>query len=176
MADKLRGKDFVLYASKAGKMYPVCCGRELSISINSELIEATKTPQSRWKSWIYGDASYSVSSSAIVILDGSFTLMDFYNAIQNKTTFTFLAKSNTDTNMFFSGNLLLTSIDIASPYKDVMTYTIAAQGDGNLNNINPYHVEILTDENGNPITDENNAIIYTQDSGSLPQINLDINC
>jgi hypothetical protein len=61
-------------------------------------------------------------------------------------------------------------------YKDVMTYSVQATGDGPLNNINPYEFNILTDEEGNPIEDGDGNIIYDQEHGDLLPIDLNINC
>lgn len=173
---KLKGKDLVLYISRSGQMIPVCCGRDLSISIGSEALEVTKTPTSQWRSFIYGIKEYSISASGIAIIDDSFTVNDFFAAMNNRETVAFIALHNEEQNLFWSGNLIITNIEQTAPYKDVLTYSITATGDGELKNVNEYMIEIMTDENGNPITDENGNIIYSQDSGSLLPIDLNINC
>lgn len=176
MADKLLGKDFVLLAARGGNMIPICCSRELSISISSDTIEATKAPQSRWKSYIYGDNGYSLSTSGLIALDNTFTLNDFLEVIKNREILAFVALNEADGNLFFSGNVLLTGAEISGSYKDVMTYSISAIGDGPLNNTNPYEINIVTDGEGNPIEDGEGNMIYEQESGDLLPIDLTINC
>lgn len=176
MADNLKGKDFVLLAARDGNMIPICCGRELSLSVTADTIEATKAPQSNWKSYIYGDLGYSLSSSGLIILDSSYTINDFYSIITNREILAFVAYNEQEGNLFFSGNILLTSIEVSGSYKDMMTYSISAIGDGPLNTTNPYVITMMTDGDGNPIEDGEGNIIYDQESGDLLPIDLSINC
>jgi predicted secreted protein len=176
MATKLKGREFVMLTERDSMMIPVCCGRDLEITISSEIIEATKAPQSSWKNWLYGVKSYSVTTSGLVIIDDSFGINDFYNAMNNKQTLAFVTQSNQAHDVFFSGNILITDITMTGSYKDVMTYSIQATGDGALSNLNPYEFNITVDEDGNAVTDEDGNIIYDQESGDLLPIDLDINC
>lgn len=173
---KLKGREYILLMERESKMIPVCYGRELELTITSDLIELTKAPSSDWRRYIYGMKSYSLSTSGLVIIDNSFTINDFYDAIANKKTLAFVAMSNEEHDVFLSGNILITQITKTGSYKDVMTYSIQATGDGPLNNINPYEINILTDEDGNAIEDGDGNMIYDQESGDLLPMNLNINC
>ena len=176
MAKKLKGKDLILYVDRGGKMIPVCCGRELSISISSDVIEATKRPQSRWKSFLYEDASYTISSSGLVVIDESYTMNDFLSMIENRETMAFVAMHNEESEVFFSGKILLTGMELNSQYKDVLTYSITAQGDGKLSNVNQYEIEVGRDVDDNVIVDDNEDMIYGFKTGDLLPIDLNINC
>ena len=173
---KITGKNIMLLISRAGEMIPVCCGREFDINISSEAIEATKLPASDWRSFIYGIKEFSISCSGLMVIDESFIMKDFFNAMNNRETVAFVGMANNGADVFFSGNVVLTSLNISAPYKDMATYSVTGQGDGELNMTNPYKFEIMTDENNNPITDENGNLIYSQNSGDLLPINVDINC
>lgn len=176
MADKLTGKAFVLLMERGGLMIPACCGREMSISISSDSIEITKAPKSDWRNYLYGIKGYTLSFSHLIIIDNSFTINDFYDAINNRKTLAFVAQSDEEHDLFFSGNVLITSMDVSGSYKDAMTYTVSALGSGPLNNANPYEINIVTDGEGNPIEDGEGNMIYEQESGDLLPIDLTINC
>jgi len=173
---KLKGREYVLLMERSSKMIPVCCGRELELNITSDLIELTKAPKSDWRRYIYGMKSYTISTSGLVIIDDSFTINAFYDAIANKKTLAFVAMSNEEHDVFFSGNVLITQITKTGSYKDVMTYSIQATGDGPLSNVNPYEINILTDKDGNPLEDGEGNMIYDQESGDLLPIDLNTNC
>jgi predicted secreted protein len=176
MDKKLLGKDFVLLMERSGKMIPVCCGRELTMSITSELIEATKAPSSDWRSYLYGIKGYTVSFSGIVIVADSFDINDFYDAIANKKTLAFVAQSDSDHDMFFAGNVLINNIDTTGAYNDIQTYSITATGDGPLTNSNPYAINILTDNEGNALEDGNGNILVEYESGDLLKIDYTQTC
>lgn len=176
MGQPLKGKDFVLLLSKAGEMIPVCCGRELSISINSEVLEATKAPQSTWRSYYYGIKDYTISFSGLTMVGDSFTFNDFYNAISNRETLAFVCRSDEESDIFLSGNVLINKLDLTGPNKDVISHTVTATGDGPLNNSNPYAINILMDEDGNPLEDEDGNVLVEYENGDLLPINYDINC
>ncbi len=176
MGTPLKGRDFALLMERTGTMNPACCGRDLSLNISSETIEATKEPQSRWKSFIYGIKSYTVSFSGVTIIDPSFTIKDFYSAMDEQRTIAFVAQSDENEQLFFAGNVLITGIELSGSYKDVMTYSITALGDGQLRTDNPYSINIITDGAGNALTDENGNILTEQLHGDLLPINYNINC
>src|SRR5690554_2421187 len=174
---KLRGKEFTLLLERDGEMIPVCCGRDLSIEINSDILEATKHPASKWRSFYYGNKSWNIQSSGLVELGNSYGFKDVFNAMKNDEIIQFVALSWENDELFFSGNILAQSITIAGGYRDMVNQSFQATGDGELNIISPYNIEVLTDEFGNPIIDEHGNIIYSQQtSGSLPPIDLTINC
>lgn len=176
MGTPLKGKDFALLMERTGTMNPACCGRDLSLSITSETIEATKAPQSQWRSFIYGIKSYTVSFSGVTIIDPSFTIQDFYLAMEERRTIAFVAQSDENGALFFAGNVLITGIELAGSYKDIMTYSITALGDGPLRTDNPYAINILTDGNGNALTDGDGNLIVDYESGDLLPINYTIKC
>jgi len=176
MAQKLKGKEFVILLERIGKMIPVCCGRDLEISIKSTMIPLTRAPKSDWESWLYGVKGYTVSFSGLVIIDDSFDINDLYDAINTKKTLAFVSQSNEAHDMFFSGSILINEINITGSYKDAMTYSISATGTGPLANTNPYQINILVDEDGNAIEDGDGGLIYDMDHGDLLPIDLNINC
>lgn len=176
MADKLKGKDFVGFLAKNGKMVPICCSRDMEIGISADTIEATKRPSSKWKSFIYGDRSYGVTITGLVIIEESITINDLYQVINDGITIPFVARNEENADIFFSGNILITDLRITGNNKDIMTYSMTALGDGELNTSNPYEINILTDGEGNPLEDGEGNMIYEQESGDLLPIDLNINC
>lgn len=173
---KLLGKNFQLMLEKDNEMVPVCCGRELTITINSDLLEATKPPSSVWRSYYYGNKNWTVESSGLIETGEGFGFADLYDAIANSKTIIFVAKHDDTVDVFFSGKILISSMATTGNNKDMMQQSFSATGDGELNIINPYGLQFLTDENGAAITDENGNVIYIQTSGDLPPVNLNVKC
>lgn len=173
---KLLGSNFVLLIERAGSMIPVCCGRELSIEITSDILEATKAPGSTWRSYYYGNKNWSLQTSGLVDIGDGYGVHDVYDALANDKILTFVAMSQQESSIFYSGKMLTQSVSIIGNNRDAMQYRFSATGDGPLDIQNPYQIEVLTDEFGNVITDENGAVIYSQINGDLPPIDLSINC
>lgn len=176
MGDALKGKEMVLLINKGGKMVPVCCSREVSISISPETIEVTKPPQSRWKVFIYGDRAYTISTSGLVTISPAVTINDLFAAIESDQEIQFVCMSDEEHDVFFSGTILITSLEISANYKDVVQYSMSANGSGPLKNNNPYSITILTDEAGNALTDADGHVLIEQEHGDLLPINYDIKC
>jgi predicted secreted protein len=176
MAQKLTGKNFVLMMERDGEMVPVCCSRDLSIEIQSEIREATKAPFTAWRSFYAGNLTYTVSCSGLVIVDESYTLNDFFAMISNRQSLAFIAVSSETKDVFFSGKIILNTMSVNAPNKDVMTYSITATGDGPLGNTNPYDTIAIEDSDGSIMTDDEGNIIVEEVHGSLLPINYDINC
>jgi len=173
---KLLGSNFVLLVERSGSMIPVCCGRELSIEITSDILEATKAPGSKWRSYYYGNKSWSLQTSGLVDIGDGYGVHDVYDALANDKILTFVAMSQQENSIFYSGKMLTQSVSIIGNNRDAMQYRFSATGDGPLSIENPYQIEVMTDEFGNVITDENGAVIYSQVNGDLPPIDLSVNC
>lgn len=174
---KLLGSNFVLLVERDGSMIPVCCGRELSIEITSDILEATKAPGSKWRSYYYGNKTWSLQTSGLVDIGDGYGVHDVYDALANDKILTFVAMSQQENSIFYSGKMLTQSVTITGNNRDAMQYRFSATGDGPLDIQNPYEIEVLTDEFGNPITDEHGNVIYShQTHGDLPPIDLTVRC
>lgn len=176
MLNKFLGKDFVLFMERDSEMFPVCCGRDLSISISSEMIELTKAPSSDWKNYLYGDKTFSVSTSNLFVIGNSFTLADFLNAIINRISLVFVTRVGDNDDLLLTGKINITNIDIVGNNKDVIQYSIQATGTGALTNEGTEYTITLTDGEGNILTDgEGNTLTETYYAGELP-MNISIDC
>lgn len=174
---KIKGKDIIIYVAKDGVNTPICCGRELELIINTELIEATKAPNSRAKNFITGDESYSIRSSNIVSVGEDIDVMELYKYQRAGIPIEFVMLAKIESKVFFSGKILINNLAINANHTDIATYTITAQGDGELIIDNPYRVIFLEDGEGNLIEDGNgNPIISEIEHGDLNPIDLTNNC
>lgn len=177
MTNKLKGKDFLLFAERDEAMVPFCCARELSISVIADTIEATKAPQSIWRSFIYGNLSYTVSASGLITLEG-FTIEDLYDAQFSRLPLNFIARHDLGEEFFLSGSIILTNIDVIGSNKDVMQMSISGTGDGVLNRTKTLQTFPLLDGEGNIITDgEGNTMTVAPDQyGTDVPIDISIDC
>lgn len=175
MAQKIRGKDFVLLLEKDGKNVPVCCGRDLTININVDLIPVTKAPNSRWSDYIAGDIGFSLSSDSIVTIGNGVNLRDVFAKINSRTPFEFVAMANTTQDVFFSGKILITNLSVNGETKNIMTYSLSATGCGELNVENPYEI-IFIDGGDGIIGSDDDIPIYYDEHGNLNPIDLETEC
>lgn len=158
---------------KEGEMVPICCGRELSLSIRNEVIEATKPAASKWRTYINGMLSASISTSALVTVGAGITINDVIAAMQGADSIQFICKHSATQEAFFSGKLLFTDLSITGNYKEAMAESLTAIVDGPISTTNPYETVFIVDSNGDFIVDENGDFITEQLSGDLPPITIE---
>ena len=165
MGKKIKGKDFVIYMDDGGINVPVCCGKNLTITVNQEVIEATKAPDSRWGNSIAGGLSWSITTNSLATIGNTLTMKDIFGKATNGTVFEIVIgvasrRSSTGTgrvflaaadDLFFSGKILLNSYSVSGSDNDVVNYSLSAVGDGALNITNPYRYSIASyNEDGSP--------------------------
>lgn len=172
MSKKIRGKDFVIYLEKEGVQTPICCGKDLVLNITHEVKEATKAPQSKWKSFIEGERSYTVSSSQLVLLQPERVPPGYVQppdapGIRLKDIFAHLVSGNpvkfvmgnhnlsgllVDNSMFFSGQMIIDSLQVNGSDSEISTYSFTGIGDGVLSATNPYkYTVIASSADGSPV-------------------------
>ena len=175
MQKKFLGKDFALFMERDAEMWPVCCGRDLSVSIQAETIELTKPPTGNWKVYTYGDCSYTASTSSLFVL-GGFTAINFLDAIKNREELTFVTRAGINADLLLSGKVLVTSIELVGNNKEVIQYSVNLTGVGELSSDGTLYEYVLEDGEGNPLEDgEGNTLGGYYYSGDLP-MKLDIEC
>lgn len=178
MGQALKGKDLVMFVEKDGLMTPICCSRELSISVNGEVIEATKMPQSKWRSYFSGLLSYSISTSGLVTVDEGVSVDDMYGFMFSRTPINFIARYKLGVEFFVSGTVILTSVEVTGSNKDVVQMSVSGTGDGELSTDKELQTFPLTDGEGNIITDgAGNTILAAPDQyGTDVPIDISVDC
>lgn len=179
MAEKiLMGKDFLLFAERDNKLVPVCCSRDLTVSTNADTIEATKAPQSIWKSFIYGDLGYSISTSGLISISEGFGIEDIQDAQFNRLPLKFMAREGLGNDILLSGTVLVASIEMTGAYKDAMIMSFSGLGDGPLSRTKVLQTFPLVDGEGNTIVDgEGNIVVVAPDQyGTDIPIDISIDC
>lgn len=172
MTNKIRGKDFVIYMDVDGVQTPICCGKDLTLNITHEVKEATKAPSSKWKSYVEGVRSFTVASTQLVLvtpkqpprpydpipLPPGIQLKDIFAHLASGTPVNFVMGNLSikegmliDNSMFFSGKIIIDSIQINGTDSEIATYTFTGVGDGVLGANNPYVYTIISSgEDGQP--------------------------
>ena len=82
MADPVKGENVVFYAKLGTSYYPFACAKEVTITQTTDKIELAPYTTGKWRSFIYGRTSGTISGSGIVKIDagtGKYSIFDLLN-------------------------------------------------------------------------------------------------
>jgi hypothetical protein len=86
MADAVKGDNIVLFLKLGSNYYPLACARDVSITTTSDKIELAPYTSGKWRSYIYGRITGTISGTGItkVVPDSGknsfFDLLDYLNS------------------------------------------------------------------------------------------------
>ena len=66
MSDFVKADGLVLYAKLGTNYYPIACGTSISISTTTDKIELAPYQNSRWRSFIYGRTTGTITGSGLI--------------------------------------------------------------------------------------------------------------
>ena len=82
MADPVRGENVVFYAKLGTSYYPFACAKEVTITQTTDKIELAPYTTGKWRSYIYGRTSGTITGSGIVKIDpgnSKYSIFDLLN-------------------------------------------------------------------------------------------------
>ena len=82
MADPVRGENVVFYAKLGTSYYPFACAKEVTITQTTDKIELAPYTTGKWRSFIYGRTSGTITGSGIVKIDpgnSKYSIFDLLN-------------------------------------------------------------------------------------------------
>lgn len=130
MADKVQGKNIVLYKTTGGVDTVFACSTNCSFNVNVEQVDVTSQSSAWFAEYKIDRASWTVSCDGIVTL-GGYSYADMLATQLARTTINIKFSIDNGTSIVvLSGPAIITSISINAPYKDISTYTVSLQGVG----------------------------------------------
>ena len=136
----LNGTDLLLkLGTTAANEVIIAYSTSCSLEISADEIDQTNKESGGWKSIILGSRSWSISADALYQNEAAASkksFIDFFANVENRTTvyveLTIAGASNTDANVFYSGQAFVTSLSVNGGTEDQATYSVSLTGSGAL--------------------------------------------
>jgi predicted secreted protein len=130
MADKVQGKNIILYKTSGGVDTVFACSTNCTFNVQVNQVDVTSQSSAWFTEYKIDKASWNVSCDGIVTLDG-YSYADMLANQLARTSINIKFSINNGTSIVvLSGSAIITNISINAPYKDISTYTINLQGVG----------------------------------------------
>jgi TP901-1 family phage major tail protein len=130
MADKVQGKNIILYKSTGGTDTVFACSTNCTFNVSVNQVDVTSQSSAWFNEYKVGVASWNVSCDGIVTLAG-YSYADMLATQLARTTINIKFSIDNGTSVVvLSGPAIITSISINAPYKEISTYTVSLQGVG----------------------------------------------
>jgi predicted secreted protein len=130
MADKVIGKNIILYKTVGGVDTAFACSTNCTFNVQVDQKDVTSQTSAWFREFKVDIASWTVTCEGLVILSG-YSYADMLSNQLSRTTIAvkFTIDNGTSTTIL-SGNANITSISLNAPNKDIATYSISLQGIG----------------------------------------------
>lgn len=128
----VKGKNFMLSFKRDGVNVPVCYAENVSITLNSELLEATKPTTSNWRNFYPGLLDYSIDCNGVVFDDenSTYNIASMQDILVNRQSVDWIAQDVTNPLKYYSGTVYFPSITEDSAAADINRFTVSGRGDG----------------------------------------------
>ena len=130
MADKVQGKNIILYKSTGGTDTAFACSTNCTFNVQVSQKDVTSQSSAWFNEYKIDVASWNVTCDGIVTLAGySYADMLATQLARTPINIKFSIDNGTSV-VVLAGSAIITSISINAPYKDISTYSISLQGVG----------------------------------------------
>ena len=130
MADKVQGKNIILYKSTGGTDTAFACSTNCTFNVQVNQKDVTSQSSAWFNEYKIDVATWGVTCEGIVTLAG-YSYADMLATQLARTSITVKFSIDNGTSIVvLSGTAIITSISINAPYKDISTYSISLQGVG----------------------------------------------
>ena len=130
MAEKVQGKNIILYKTTGGVDTVFACSTNCTFNVSVAQVDVTSQSSAWFNEYKVGVASWNVSCDGIVTLAG-YSYADMLATQLARTTINIKFSIDNGTSVVvLSGPAIITSISINAPYKEISTYTVSLQGVG----------------------------------------------
>jgi len=131
MADKVQGKNIILYKSVGSTNTAFACSTNCTFDVQVSQKDVTSQSSAWFNEYKIDVASWSVTCDGIVTLGGySYADMLATQLARNTINIKFSIDNGADGFVILGGTAIITSISLTAPYKDISTYSITLQGVG----------------------------------------------
>lgn len=130
MADKVQGKNIILYKSVGGTDTAFACSTNCTFNVQVSQKDVTSQSSAWFNEFKIDVASWGVTCEGIVTLAG-YSYADMLATQLARTSINIKFSIDNGTSVVvLGGTAIITSISINAPYKDISTYSISLQGVG----------------------------------------------
>lgn len=130
MADKVQGKNIILYKTAGGVDTVFACSTNCTFNVQVEQVDVTSQSSAWFAEYKIDRASWNISCDGIVTL-GGYSYADMLATQLARTPINVKFSINNGSSfVVLSGSAIITNISINAPYKDISTYTVNLQGVG----------------------------------------------
>jgi predicted secreted protein len=130
MADKVQGKNIILYKVVGGTSTPFACSTNCNFSVQVDQKDVTSQTSAWFREFKIDIASWTVTCEGLVTLTGYSYSDMLTNQLARNTIAVKFTIDNGSSTTIISGNANITSLSINAPYKDIATYSVSLQGIG----------------------------------------------
>lgn len=130
MADKVQGKNIILYKSVGSTNTAFACSTNCTFNVQVSQKDVTSQSSAWFNEFKIDVASWGVTCEGIVTLAG-YSYADMLATQLARTSINIKFSIDNGTSVVvLGGTAIITSISINAPYKDISTYSISLQGVG----------------------------------------------
>lgn len=130
MANKVQGKNIILYKVVSGTNTPFACSTNCTFSVQVDQKDVTSQSSAWFREFKIDIASWNLSCEGIITLNNySYANMLADQLARNTISVKFSIDNGTSV-VILSGSAIITSLQINGPYKEIATYSIQLTGVG----------------------------------------------
>lgn len=130
MADKVQGKNIILYKVVGGVNTAFACSTNCTFNVQINQKDVTSQTSAWFREYKIDIASWTVTCEGLVTLTGYSYSDMITNQLGRNTIAVKFTIDNGSSTIIISGNANITSLSINAPYKDIATYSVSLQGIG----------------------------------------------
>ena len=130
MADKVQGKNIILYKVVGGVDTAFACSTNCTFNVQVDQKDVTSQTSAWFREYKIDVSSWTVTCEGIITLAGYSYADMLTNQLARTTIAVKFSIDNGTGYTIISGNANITSLAINAPYKDIATYSISLQGIG----------------------------------------------
>lgn len=131
MADKVQGKNIILYKSVGSTNTAFACSTNCTFNVQVSQKDVTSQSSAWFNEYKIDVATWGVNCEGIVTLSGySYADMLATQLARTAINVKFSIDNGVDGVVVLAGSAIITSISINAPYKDISTYSVSLQGIG----------------------------------------------
>jgi predicted secreted protein len=125
----LNGSDILLY--DADSNFPLMCQRNVTITLNDAMIDATCKQSAGYSVSIPGLRDFAFTADALVDFDedvNDIGITTLFNAFNTRTPINILISNPVIPVGYYTGLTYIDSIEVNAPMEDVVSYTVSFTG------------------------------------------------
>lgn len=126
----IKGKDFMFSAMVDGQREILCHATDFTLNVSTDSLETTGPGNGRWKSYIPGLNSYTISVPALVSYTEVLNIVQLQERQYAGEMIEWFGGVNETGGLTYHGFMFITNITMTSQMRDAVKFDMSAQGTG----------------------------------------------